>query len=671
MLIQQTGKLGPLTLKNRITLAPMGTNFSTSDGLTTERDKAYYAERAKGGVAMIMTAAMGITGQARAHRYTPVCYHDRFIPGLGSLVETIKAHDCHVFGQLNHHGALLHESGMDPVGPSAWINPKTGGDVRPMTVSEIVDIQKHFASAARRLWIAGYDGVEIHAANGYLFQQFFTPRINKRDDEYGGSLDNRMRFLLETVKRIQDAAPDLLVMVRFCASEFTENGYTEGDAIALARGLERTSVVALDISGGSNETPQLSKFCIQTPSFQRGCLAPYAKPIKAAVSIPVFVAGRLVEPQDAENVLESGSADFISLGRALYADPHWCLKAFGQVKAPIRRCIACNVCHDRLSAEKDVSCVQNPMMGTEFEMLVHAEPHLNTALTIKTNRRRVLILGAGVSGAQTARIAAGHGHYVEIWEKLDRVGGQIHLAVAAPDKKEVEAAWLYPWEEVRHLGVKVRTGVQATAQQIREFNPDLVVLATGALPKPAPFDLLAIDKSIPVYQAWDVLAESHCIEPGARVTIIGGGTVGLETADFLARRGCSATLIEPKGVVGEGISKSNRMEVIDRVRAAGVEILTKTSVAHATGTTLELITAGGLSKVHAIGDCLVIAVGAQENSVMQAVLEDARVPYVTVGDCYQLGDFMTCLRDGWMVGASIDRYAMRAVKVNDDSVSLN
>ena len=671
MLIQQPGKLGPLTLKNRITLAPMGTNFSTCDGLVTERDKAYYAERAKGGVAMIMTAAMGINGQARAHRNTPVCYHDRFIPGLGSLVEAIKAHDCYVFGQLNHHGALLHEPGMDPVGPSAWINPKTGDDVRPMSVAEIVEIQRDFASAARRLWIAGYDGVEVHAANGYLFQQFFTPRINQRTDEYGGSVENRMRFLLETVKRMQDAAPDLLVMVRFCVSEFTPNGYTPQDAIALAQGLARAGVVALDLSGGSNETPQLSKYCIQTPSFPRGCLAPLARPIKEAVSIPVFVAGRIVEPQDAENVLASDSADFISLGRALYADPHWCLKAFGQVKAPIRRCIACNVCHDRLSAEKDVSCVQNPLMGTEFELLVHGEPHLNAAFRNQANRRRVLILGAGVSGAQTARIAAGHGHHVEIWEKSDRVGGQIHLATAAPDKQEVEGAWSYPWEEVCALGVPVRTSLDATANQIKEFNPDLVVLATGAVPKPAPFDVAALDGSVAVMQAWDVLADPQRVRQGARVSIVGGGTVGLETADLLVRRGCRVTLIEPRAALAEGLSKSNRMEVIDRLRAAATQILLKTRIVRAAGATLELSSADGPLKSHAIGDVLVIAVGAEPNLDMQAVLEEARVPYVAVGDCYQPGDFMSCLRDAWMVGAAIDNYALRPVDVGRGSVRLS
>ena len=671
MLLQQPGMLGPLKLKNRVTMAPLGTNFSTSDGLITERDKAYYAERAKGGVAMIMTSAMGITVRARAHRFTPVCYHDRFIPGLASLVETIKAYDCVVFGQLNHHGALLHEPGMDPVGPSDWINPKTGDDVRPMTVQEIVEVQKNFATAARRLWIAGYDGVEIHAANGYLFQQFFTPRINKRTDAYGGSVENRMRFLIETVKRIKEAAPDLHLMVRFSVSEFTPDGYSEDDAIALAKSLESAGVVALDLSGGSNETPQLSKFCIQTPSFPRACLAPYAKRIKDAVSIPVIVAGRIVEPADAEGVLASGSADFISLGRALYVDPHWCLKAFGQIKAPVRPCIACNVCHDRLSSEKDVSCVQNPMMGTAFESLELAEPQLFPRSTENAKRSRVLILGAGVSGVEAARVAAGRGHQVEIWEKGASVGGQIHLATSAPDKKEVAGAWTYPFEEVTALKVPIRTNTLATAEQIKAFDPDIVVLATGATPKAPPFDLSTVGTQTAVVQAWDVLSTPERIPSGAEVTIVGGGTVGLETADLLVKRGCAIKLIEPRAGLAEGMSKSNRMEVIDRLRAAKVNILVKSEVVSVRNGALRLRDTSGVEQMHPIGEFLIIAVGAQPNLEMVGLLDQVGVPYIAIGDCYQPGDFMSCLRDARMVGASIDNHAVHPVQRRPDMVRLS
>src|SRR4051812_16877002 len=460
MLLAQSGRIGALKLKNRVVMAPMGTNYSTTDGISTERDKQYYAERARGGVAMIMTEAMVVTAEARPHHNSLCCYHDRFIPGLASIVDAIHAHDCHVFAQLNHRGALLRRSvlNMTPVGPSPWKNPNTGDAVRPLTVPELVEIQKLFVQSARRLMQAGYDGVEIHAGNGYLFQQFFTPRINKRTDLYGGSFDNRARLLMETIARLKDALPDFPLVVRLSASEFTEGSYTQEDIVELSQRLERAGVAALDISGGSNESPALSKYCIQPPSFPRRCLAPYSKPIRDAVKIPVFVAGRIVDPEDAEAVLAEGCADFVSVGRALYTDPHWCLKAFGKVKAAIRKCIACNVCFERLTLEKDVACVHNPMIGTEFEALEHAEPQLFPEQRTKTPRR-VLVLGAGVSGIEAARAAAARGHNVEVWEQAAEPSGQMPLAMAAPDKREVEPVWTYRWEQIKQFGVPVRFSV--------------------------------------------------------------------------------------------------------------------------------------------------------------------------------------------------------------------
>ena len=479
MLLEQPGRIGGLRLKNRVVMAPMGTNYSTTDGLSTERDKLYYAERARGGVAMVMTEAMVVTEHARPHHNSLCCYHDRFIPGLASIVEAIKAHDCHVFGQLNHRGALLRRSvlNMEPVGPSPWKNPNTGDEVRPLAIAEIVEIQKLFVEAARRLRQAGYDGAEIHAGNGYLFQQFFTPRINRRTDCYGGSFDNRARFLIETIRRVRDALPDFPLIVRLSAAEFAEGSYTGAEIVELAARLEHEAVAALDLSGGSNESPQLSKYCIQPPSFKRDCLGPYAKPVKQAVGIPVFIAGRVVDPEDAEALLREGCADFISLGRALYADPHWCLKAFGRVNAPIRKCIACNLCFERLTLEKDVACIHNPMIGTEFEA-------------------------------------------------LDTVAG--------------------------------------------------------------------------------------------------------------------------------GMARNNRMELLDRLNARGTEILIGVTVEEVQGTSLELRAADGSARSVAIGDCLIVATGPEPDRDVVPLIEEAGVEYALAGDCARAGDFLSCLRDAWMVALSVE-----------------
>lgn len=655
MLVEQPGYIGNLHLKNRIIMAPMGTNYSTTDGLSTGRDKQYYAERARGGVAMIMTEAMVVTENARPHNNSLCCYHDRFIPGLASLVEAIKEHDCHVFGQLNHRGALLRRSvlNMEPVGPSPWMNPNTGDTVRALEVREIKEIQQQFVAAARRLWIAGYDGVEIHAANGYLFQQFFSPRINHRTDGYGGSIENRMRFLLETIDSVRNALPELHLIVRLSVREFAKGGYSEHEIIELARAVEKAGVHALDLSGGSNESPQLSKHCIQPPSFPRAYLASLAKPIKDAVAIPVLAAGRMVEPADAEYMLSSGGADFVSLGRALYADPHWCLKAFGKIKAPIRQCIACNVCFERLTLEKDVACVTNPLIGTEFETLEHAEPQLFQKPS--SPRKRVLVLGAGIVGMEAARLLSARGHEVEVWDKASRPGGQIHLAAAAPDKEEVLPAWTYRWDAVADV-VPVHLNVDITREAIEAYGPDFVMIATGSRPGPIPLDISRLAPSVRVLNAWDVLASLDGIPSGIQVTIIGGGMVGAEVADALRLKDITINLIELRSDIARGMARNNRFELIERLAAHGTLILTDCSINGVEGDRLAIEVAGHAPSSIDVGQMLIFATGPRPNQEAVRIVAATGIPYTQIGDCNVPGDFLSGLRDASMAALSLEAY---------------
>ncbi len=654
-LLAQPGHIGPLKLRNRVVMAPMGTNYSTTDGLSTERDRAYYAERARGGVGMIMTEAMVVTEFARPHHNSLCVYHDRFIPGLASIVEAIKSHGALVCAQLNHRGALLrrHVLNMEPVGPSPWKNPNTGDDVRPLAVAEIIEIQKQFVAASRRLYYAGYDGVEIHAGNGYLFQQFFTPRLNHRTDQYGGSFENRARFLFETLDRVKQALPDFPLIIRLSATEFTDGGYSEADIIELSKCLEKQGVAALDLSGGSNESPQLSKYCIQPPSFARGCLGPYAKPIKDAVTIPVLVAGRVVDPEDGEKLLADGCADFISVGRALYADAHWCAKAFGEVKAPIRKCIACNVCFERLTLEKDVVCVHNPMIGTEFEALEHAEPQLFPERKTKTPRR-VLVIGAGVAGLEAARAAAARGHHVEVWEKSTQPGGQMPLAMAAPDKMEVEPILSYRLDMLRELGVAIRTSTTASVAAIRAYAPDFAIVATGVRPRAHPFDVSKLSGAVRVLHAWDVLRTPALLVHAKRVTIIGGGMVGAETADLLSVQRKQCTIVEMLGTIAAGMARNNRMELVERLAARGTQMLMQVKVERAEGTTLTLRADDGSSRDIDVGDALIFATGPAPVRDVAPLLEEAGVEYELAGDCYRPGDFLSCLRDGWLAALSVD-----------------
>jgi len=645
MLLQQPGRIGPLRLKNRVIMGPMGTNFGTTDGFSTERDKIYYAERARGGAAMIITEAMVVSGNARNHRSSLCIFDDRFIPGLADLTRAIHAAGALAVGQLNHRGMLLRRSvyGMEPVGPSPGKNPATGDAVRALTKGDIAQIQEEFLASAVRLWRSGYDAVELHAANGYLFQQFFTPRHNRREDEYGGSVENRMRLLMETVRLIRGELPDFPMLVRLSATEYADGGYSTEDIVALARALEAAGVVAIDLSGGTNETPELSRYCIQPPSFPRRFLEPYARPIKDAVTVPVIMAGRMLTPEDAEGVLQAGSADYIALCRALVADPHWCLKAFGELKRPIRPCISCNVCFERLTLELDVACVQNPLLGTEFETLEKLEPGLGG---IAKRDTRVLVLGGGVAGLEAARVFAGNGHTVEVWEREPQAGGQVDLALAAPDKEDVAGVWTYRVESLEQLGVPIRLGIEATVANIRDFSPDLIVIATGSTPRPAPFP---IDTNIPVNDAWDVLRKPELIVEQSNVTVIGGGMVGIETAECIAKRARRVTILEGQGVVAKEMARNNRFDVLLRLKQAKTEILTDAPVVSIEGDAV-LCRSGSELVRHPAGDRIVLAIGPRPQRDAAKLAEDAGVPYVLVGDCNNVpGDFLTAIRDASMI----------------------
>ena len=638
-----------MRLKNRIIMGPMGTNYGTSDGLATERDSLYYGERARGGVAAIVTEAMSVSPKARNHNKSLCAFHDKFIPSFAGLVSAIHDGGAYAIGQLNHRGGLLKRSvlNMEPVGPSPWANPNTGEPVRALRVGEIGEIQRDFLAAAVRLWRAGYDAVEIHAANGYLFQQFLSPRINRRVDDYGGSLTNRMRLLLETVRMIRAEASEIALLVRLSATEYIEGGYGEDDIVTLARELEALGVCAIDLSGGTNESPELSRFCIQPPSMPRRCLEPYATAFMRALSIPLIVAGRIIDPADAEAVLAHGNADFISIGRGLIADAYWTRKALGDVETPIRACISCNVCFERLTRELDISCVQNPLVGTNLEALEHAEPQVNG--TRSAAPRRVLVIGAGVGGAETARVLAAKGHEVEIWEASDRIGGQMALATAAPHKEDVQAVWTYRYEQLVTLGVPIRTGVRVDADAIRAFAPALVVVATGGRPRiPAAF--AAVPGAL---RAWDVLLDPSLVAAGTRATIVGGGMVGAETAELLASRGCTVTIVEMLATVAAEMPRNNRLDITLRLRELGVTFVTQARVESIADGQIVADVAGE-RRIIEIGDALVLATGVEADRDVVPLVIESGVPYVLVGDANVPGDFLTVLRDAWLTALSFD-----------------
>ena len=364
----------------------------------------------------------------------------------------------------------------------------------------------------------------------------------------------------------------------------------------------------------------------------------------------MIVAGRIITPEDAEAILQAGSADFISLGRALIADPHWCLKAFGQIDAPIRPCISCNVCFERLSLERDVACVQNPLVGTEFESLEALEPQLVPPGA--RPRKRVLVVGAGVSGVEAARVTAARGHFVEVWEKEAVAGGQMPLAVAAPDKAEVSGVWTYRVDALNRLGVTIRLAAAVTAETIRAFAPHVVLVATGARSRGLPSTLAV---GVPVVQAWDVLLHPEVIGSAATVTIIGGGIVGLETADLLTARGCRVTILEMGDRVAAEMARNNRFEVLARLERGQARILTGARVDSVTAGRL-VVDRRGEQLVIDPGDVVIAAIGPEPNRDVAAGDRGRRCAVVLVGDCNRPGDFLTAIRDASMAALAVGWY---------------
>jgi NADPH-dependent glutamate synthase beta subunit-like oxidoreductase len=362
-------------------------------------------------------------------------------------------------------------------------------------------------------------------------------------------------------------------------------------------------------------------------------------------------------PEDAESALRAGSADYIALCRALVADPHWCLKAFGEVKRPIRQCISCNVCFERLTLELDVACVQNPLMGTEFETLARLEPGLDG---IRKQDTRVLVIGGGVAGLEAARVFAANGHQVEVWERETRAGGQMDLALAAPDKDDVSGVWSYRVAALEQLDVPIRTGVEPNLDSIRAYRPDLIVIATGSAPRGAPFP---VNTHVPMLQAWDVLRRPELIPMGSSITVVGGGMVGIETAECIARRAGHVTILEGQSVVAKEMARNNRWDVLLRLREAKAQIVTGAPVVSIENDAVLCRSGEGIVR-HPAGDRIVLAVGSGPVRDVSQLADEAGVPWAMVGDCNNVpGDFLTAIRDASMIAwAAEEKFPTRLGK---------
>ncbi len=629
----EAGRIGRLQIRNRIVMPAMGTNFTGLDGVVCNRNLQYYGERARGGAGLIITEASYIDKTTKSRPQAIGSSEDRFIPGLRRLTDAIRAEGAASCIQLIHAGKLAPSRviGCTPLAPSAIPHAATGEVPHAMSREDISYIVACFAAAAGRAVEAGFDAVEVHGAHGYLLHQFLSPLSNCRNDEYGGSFENRARFPLEVVRAVRDrVGRDFPIIYRLSVTEFMEGGFTIAEMIQLARWAEAEGVAALNVSVGTNATAYASAQVVQTMYFEPGSLAKYARMIKDAVSIPVIAVGRINEPQLAEAILARGDADFIATGRAFTADPHWPQKAFEGRSEDITRCLACNVgCLGRLVQGLDVKCVQNPWVGTNYESGIPAAPV----------KKRVVVVGGGPAGLEAARVAAARGHHVVLLERETQLGGQIRLACVPPGKAGLREVVRSRVRDLEKFGVEVKCSAEVKPSDISSLTTDVAIDASGAQATALAISTDFPDKVVP---AWSVLAGQELT--GEKILVIGAGMVGLEVADLLASKGKSVVVIELLEQVGQNITPTVRAMLLARLKEQKVGVITGAVLDHWGRQGAAIRKKDGSVFCFEGIESVVTAVGSQPNRLSK-MLHDPAVVWKRVGDSEKPRDLLECVSE--------------------------
>jgi len=635
--------MGPLAVKNRLVMPPMGTRLASEIGGVTQRQIDYYAERAKGGIGTIITEVtcvdhpLGVTGP------TSLTIHDNsYIGGHNELVEAVHAYGTKVICQLVHAGRQTRPSsikGQQPVAPSAIPCKFINVMPRELTTREAEEIVQKFIEAARRVKTAGYDGVELHGAHGYLIAQFMSASSNQRTDKYGGSFQKRMNFPLEIIRGIKKSLGDRYpLLFRFSAEEFVEGGRNLEESKQVARILEAEGVHVLDVTAGTYDSMPTM---IEPMSYEEGWKIYLAEEIKKVVKIPVIGVGVIRTPEKAEEVLRAGRVDFVALGRALIADPHWPNKARQGSIEDIIKCISCNIgcIGERIFRDLHLRCAINPVTGREREF---------GTLPPTKRRKKVLVVGGGPAGMEAARVAKLRGHRVTLAEKSARLGGQLILGTVPPGKEKISWYSEYLIGQMKKSKVHVRLRQEVTPAYVQRFKPDVVIVATGAVPWIP--DLPGI-QSPRVVRAWDILGGKKKVEHSA-VLVAGGGTVGCETALFLASWNRKVTVVEMLDGIALDMEPISRLDLQAKIQQAGIEVILKKPIRRLTEEGVVVSDETGKEEFIR-ADWVVLALGAKPNGSLAKKLEGKVPELYVIGDSDQPGKIINAAYDGYRVGRLI------------------
>jgi 2,4-dienoyl-CoA reductase-like NADH-dependent reductase (Old Yellow Enzyme family)/thioredoxin reductase len=621
-------RLGPLRLRNRLVMAPMGTCLD-NDGFITDEAIAYYERRARGGVGTITVEGCLVSEDTVGPE--PKISSPQYLPGLKKLVQTLKAYDVTVGVQLMHPGRQV------VAGPSVAPSPVPLNSHAPvpheLTQAEIADIVSDYARAADLALEAGFEFVEVHGAHGYLPSNFLSPLDNRRADEYGGSPANRARFSLEVARAI--VATGAPLVWRINGEDAVPGGFALDECVQVSRWLEEAGAVAISVSAGTWHTLHVTLAPMFVP---RGHMRGYAAAVKAAVDVPVIAVGRLDDPALAADVVASGDADLVLLGRTLIAEPDWPRKVEEGRLGELRPCIACNACVDLVGRGEIARCAVNPEAGRE----------LTWSVPPARSPRRVMVVGSGPAGMEAARIAKLRGHEVSIWEREDKLGGKLEVAGLAPSKREVLRFRDFQSRRLGELGVEIHLNADVTPELVAAQRPDAVLVATGAEPLIPPIPGIG---SALVHDAQRFLRDELRPAADERVVVVGGSATGCETAEHLAGLGIAVTILEMRKGVGFGIEAITRRHLIRALKRQGVQIVTGAKVVMIEHDHVLYDDPEGAQ--HAIGaDHVALAIGWRPVGSRLAD-ELTGVEVVVLGDASRPSDFVAAINAGADAGLSL------------------
>lgn len=695
------GRIGTLELRNRIVMAPMGSNFAEADGHCGERIQAYYEARARGGAGLLI---MGVCSVAFPHGtaepYQVGVSRDEFIPGLAAIAQRVHRHGAKIAMQLQHAGKTavrdlaegreMWVPSMPPPGAREIFGALTREElssfvgigskpprIRVMDQADIEQMVEYFAAAAARAQQAGFDGVELHAGHSYILAGFLSPYYNRREDDYGGVLENRARLLLRTIRAVKArTGAGFPVWVRLDGEEMhTPGGITLPDAIATARMAAEAGADAISVSAYAT-IKRGSDFTDAPLPQQPGAYLGHAAAVRKAVTVPVISAGR-IEPDVASQGITRGDFDFVAMARKMLADPEIPIKLAANRPQDIRPCIYCYACVSEIFVNRRVKCAVNALTGHEFEAAIEPAP----------TPRHVLVVGGGPGGMEAARVAALRGHRVTLVERSDRLGGTLFFAALAYPENGRLLDHLV--EQVRQLPIEVRLSTSISPQLVAELKPDAIVVATGAR-RSAPAipgadrshvwsgdelrRLMTNDRADEIARAKLNLAQRALFKAGGmlgvtdstqaiqglsrlwmplgrQVVIVGGGLVGLELAEFLIARDREVTVLEPTDKPGRELAIVRRWRVLEAVEAHA-SLQRQATVQEITAREVLWRDANGNDQ-RTPADSVVLAIGAEPDDSVARQLADCGVPVHAVGDCSSVGYIEGAMHAGNRVGREV------------------